>query len=790
MAESSIPNSGLGMYTATPIKKDDMIFHPDIIVNYFDFKDNFDVVKERDHGLEWMEVAGDLTDESRRCDGWAQGGECEKNPSYMLESCKKSCALFKAGLLKEEKGSFWLPDDYYWDSGNTDSMYEADEVSSLVPGLGALANSHTGLVNCDMMRPSNDIVGLHRSADPSAGSFSSFHNLGFMAEKDIPAGMELFVQYGDDWFSGREYKFGPLPLSDHFKDADEIVETFWKNVKEDDPLAESLYELTKNLVTDVKLRMAIPETMEKAKEARSSGTAMLTVPNVIRSPEWLEENGICLDNIRADQSSIRQAGRGAFATRAMKRGQVIAPLPLMHIDRRKLSMFEDFEDPDSKEVSKQLILNYSFGHKNSTLLFFPYGPVVNFVNNHVDKTKVNARIRWSRTKYHTQAWEKLSAQEVLNERRAGLMLEFVAIRGIEKGEEIFIDYGSDWDKTWGEHAARRPIADDSYSPVHQLNMLEVIKTEEEQIKSPYPNNIMTICYVAKGVFDKDGNEEHQWRDHSVWSDQISKSRPCTIVERYSSKDTVSGEPVLGYRTTVNDDGKEFSLNGVPRRAIEFVNKKYMSDQHIKNGFRHEIHIPDDIFPVNWMDLAEGDVISDGQTTVHGEKAHWSAEEGAFEHCKYFLAESSIDGTGTGIYAGVDLKPGDFTKNEIAIPAYDYDDQIKLRCAKDPSVCELNSDWLLGNYEWDSCMALSTHDANEVCVAVSGMGALPNHHAGLTSSQGMLPKKAGAGLHRSKDPAAGAISLFEDFQFQITREIPAGMEIFINYGDGEYNSIQS
>jgi len=40
----------------------------------------------------------------------------------------------------------------------------------------------------------------------------------------------------------------------------------------------------------------------------------------------------------------------------------------------------------------------------------------------------------------------------------------------------------------------------------------------------------------------------------------------------------------------------------------------------------------------------------------------------------------------------------------------HDEQIKLRCAQDPSVCELNSHWFVENCKWESRMALSTHDA--------------------------------------------------------------------------------
>ena len=38
-------------------------------------------------------IVGDtgLQDDNEKCPGWANVGECAKNPNYMLVYCKKSC---------------------------------------------------------------------------------------------------------------------------------------------------------------------------------------------------------------------------------------------------------------------------------------------------------------------------------------------------------------------------------------------------------------------------------------------------------------------------------------------------------------------------------------------------------------------------------------------------------------------------------------------------------------------------------------------------------------------------
>jgi hypothetical protein len=51
------------------------------------------------------------------------------------------------------------------------------------------------------------------------------------------------------------------------------------------------------------------------------------------------------------------------------------------------------------------------------------------------------------------------------------------------------------------------------------------------------------------------------------------------------------------------NGSLHIVNGVPRSAIRFMDKYYTTDQHLENAFRHEIQIPDEYFPSQWMDLS-------------------------------------------------------------------------------------------------------------------------------------------------------------------------------------------
>uniref|UniRef100_A0A7S3Q5D1 SET domain-containing protein n=1 Tax=Chaetoceros debilis TaxID=122233 RepID=A0A7S3Q5D1_9STRA len=413
--------------------------------------------------------------------------------------------------------------------------------------------------------------------------------------------MELFVEYGNEWFSGREYKFGPLPLSHHFDNADDIVERFWRTAKEEDQFAEDLYNFTLDLVTDVKLKMAMPKDFEDAKKAKQDGTAILTVPEAVKTDEWLKENGTCLDNIRADQSTVDQAGRGAFATRKLKQGTAIAPLPMIHMDRHKLQIFEE---GNPKASHQQMILNYSYGHKDSSLLLFPYSPVVNYINNNIDKEKVNAEVRWSTG--FGKNWENKTTAEIFEtENYAGLVLEIIAIKDIQEDEEIFIDYGQAWDDAWQKHLNdwKRTPDSEYFIPVHRLNQSDNqdARTEAEQRNNPYPPNVEIICYIQNEIFEQEAQTrgEVPYERYMAEAENQNSSQKCKIVRR---SDDSNGQSKYLVAITKIEGGKTIQVNNVPRQNIELVNRPYSSDQHLENSFRHEIQIPDSIFPEKWRDL--------------------------------------------------------------------------------------------------------------------------------------------------------------------------------------------
>ena len=559
MAESAIPGSGLGMYTARPIGEDERIFYGDIVCQVEDFETNMKLRK-------WFYK--------------------EKEMEYMP----------------------WLLDSYFWNAMNSLGLYEADDVQSIIPGLGMLANSHTGLVNSVNTAPQR-VAQLHRGRDPGAGASTTYHDVHFVAgEGPIEAGAELFVEYGDTWFKDRSEVLGIIPLSYNFKKADKLLRKFDLIFDGDTshPMADQVWDLLIDAVSaDTRLKNAFPQNLKDASHVSRIGTARNSVPDRVRSLEWLEANGRCLDNIQPGISTAPQAGRGAFATRAIPKGSVIAPLPLVQVHRQHMEIYDadDLKDPNSRiwREGTQLLLNYCYGHKQSSLLFFPYSPVVNYVNHH--KIEFNAELKWSDHGGHHADWLEKTPHEVLMEEHTGLIMEMIAKRDIAAGEEIFLNYGEEWDQAWEEHVANwKPRElDKNYVSAAELNERnETLRTMAELKNSPYDaKNALTGCFVEfqKNPSKKDGKLLYGWKSEPRLFSDGDKLYPCDVLER-EEKD---GETY--YTVGLEKEEKEEVLvENIPRYAIQFFDAEYTSDLFLRKAFRHEILIPDAMFPDAWRDI--------------------------------------------------------------------------------------------------------------------------------------------------------------------------------------------
>lgn len=262
-----------------------------------------------------------------------------------------------------------------------------------------------------------------------------------------------------DWFLTRDGIFALVPLTNDFEKAQKFLKGYGRLLVEsdnpkdlvvdkmslDDDAQRDLWDLIKTFPYPSRARQALPDDYKDAVRAIHGDIQTIEKENSIRSVQYLKEHGKCMDNIVPAKSNIPHAGRGAFATRFIPKGGLVAPAPVVHIaDKAAMDMYNEtiglsgavVRDEAVGVVNKQIMINYVFGHNKSTMLLFPYSSNVAYINHH--STEYNAELRWAKdfSFYHHDEWLNKPVDFLEEHWTSGLMLEFIALRDIQVGEEV------------------------------------------------------------------------------------------------------------------------------------------------------------------------------------------------------------------------------------------------------------------------------------------------------------------------------------------------------------------
>lgn len=607
LAESSIPNAGFGIYTVESIRKHDFLTEvpdaPSVIV----------------------------TDES-----WNSPGSVSRS-------------------------NF---NDYYWD-GSGQGEYEADDVNESVVTFGSLCNFHTYLHNIKPYAIGYDDSITTRSS-PGIGAFSYHPGFHFRAGRDIDEGEEIFAYYGPTWLEARELK---IPNKKDFNTASEVVLKILNHledtkdlgflkilkevvgyfspkastvVPEDISMLERIVEKLQGIENHT--QMNTPQTSKNFKRdivARMLADETITV----RTLDWIKTKGQCLDNLVPQISTLPHAGRGAFAQRMIAKGHLVVPAPLLMVmDQSDMNIYDITIEEGKRKKSKvghQLLMNYCFSHPHSAMALCPqtnailinhcstrksYGGHCEKYNNNRDPTLhgANAEIRWVTTwDPNTVEWLKMSYEdikELVYARKRGLSLEIIATRDIHPGEEVFIDYGEEWETAWDEHIKNfEPPSEEEEEgellvSVSEMNQMDILRTSEELDEYPMPDNVQLTCvYWMEDGEESDSGlyyEAEEWvTDGSIYGKETEEYHmhgiewPCAVIHRNETSNTYTVE-IFEKRTETlwGYHNMRRILSNYPRDSMRFMPAAYTSDQHFPGAFRKFIGIRDELFPVNWRNL--------------------------------------------------------------------------------------------------------------------------------------------------------------------------------------------
>ena len=354
-----------------------------------------------------------------------------------------------------------------------------------------------------------------------------------------------------------------------------------------------------------------------------------------RPIEWLQQtdHAICLDNLIIQQSTIPKIGRGAFSKRAVKEGEVVTTSPVVPLHRSQLEIPEQYEvieeDEDEEDVvdvmytekvtGYQLLQNYVFGDDKSDVMLLPYAPGVNFINHH--STAPNVKLVWSRSAFNDETSLSEDSSFTLHYGHGRLLVDYVALTDISPGDELFLDYGSDWQQAYEQYVQNwtPPENSDQYQSAddyiydHQYEDTDedLFLTLQEQEEAPYPSNIQTAC-----LFEP--TDESNWDDemeafHWIEAENRGCLRPCNILKRYHYGTTTLYEvevfPMVNVLASDDcdipfeddeDDREPVTIKGMPASALRLVDKPNSTDEFLKTAFRKEISLPEGLIPAAWF----------------------------------------------------------------------------------------------------------------------------------------------------------------------------------------------
>uniref|UniRef100_A0A7S3L846 Uncharacterized protein n=1 Tax=Amphora coffeiformis TaxID=265554 RepID=A0A7S3L846_9STRA len=134
-----------------------------------------------------------------------------------------------------------------------------------------------------------------------------------------------------------------------------------------------------------------------------------------------------------------------------------------------------------------------------------------------------------------------------------------------------------------------------------------MRTREEQQSDPYPTTVEIHCLNQFLMEDWDEewdriSEELEEQDipvpegyYEIQKQILDLHQDMSVVEILESEEDDDGE--MWY--TIIDVEEQKIHPGMPRYALMFADKPYSTDIFLDNVFRHDMRVPDSLFPQTW-----------------------------------------------------------------------------------------------------------------------------------------------------------------------------------------------
>lgn len=158
----------------------------------------------------------------------------------------------------------------------------------------------------------------------------------------------------------------------------------------------------------------------------------------------LSEQGFCLTDVIGKQSEFTNAGRGLFALRDFKQGEIVTLSPALILSKRRLQ----------DAASHSVMINYAISSPGSDAAVLPFGRG-SLINN-AGRDYSNVAVSWFNWETREYGGDigkitRKTIQELSKASAGAVTVAYVANRAIAAGEELTLYYGRDWEVMWTEY---------------------------------------------------------------------------------------------------------------------------------------------------------------------------------------------------------------------------------------------------------------------------------------------------------------------------------------------------
>ena len=348
-------------------------------------------------------------------------------------------------------------------------------------------------------------------------------------------------------------------------------------------------------------------------------------------------------------------------------------------------------DNNNQNSTKQLLINFCFGHRKSKMLLCPTTHAA-LINHHhgdgdskgADKytKKPNVAIRWWRNRKNNNPdltagpLDGLGVNSTdLKSYNSRLFLEYVALADISEGDEILLDYGKEYEDALSNHIGHGTLSTDEDEEQQYVAASKLMENASSNRIPVIPGGVgnhgasivhqshIYECEIYPNVkiypnptweeFSSNRNvDKRNWPSEYVAfykGNDFASWYPCQVVESNTATNMHSIELfVKPLTTTTRIVGRKY--RNVPGNRIRIADGLYQSDQHLKWAFRHYLPIPDSIFPLRWReDYQTANSLNLGSLTELKGTAELEKDyEDSLRQakCGLYLAKSNIPNAGT------------------------------------------------------------------------------------------------------------------------------------------------